>query len=238
MAAERLQKILAQAGVASRRAAEELIRQGKVRVDGQVITELGTRVDPSRQTICCEGKPLTLAEEKIYLLLNKPVGYVTTASDPQGRPVVTTLVKHLTALRVFPVGRLDLDTEGALLLTNDGELAQRIQHPSFEVRKSYEAVVAGQPARDTIFRLEQGIELEGRRTWPARIRTLASTKKESRLEITIHEGRKRQVRKMFAAVGHPVLRLKRIAYGGLLLGGLPTGQARILDPRELARIFG
>jgi len=236
--AERLQKILARAGIASRRAAEELIRQGKVSVDGQVVTELGTRADPACQTICCEGKPLSLADEKIYILLKKPVGYVTTVRDPQGRPVVTALVKHLTTLRVFPVGRLDLDTEGALLLTNDGELAQRIQHPSFEVRKSYEAVVAGPLSRETIRQLEQGIELEGRRTWPARIRALARGKKESRLEITIHEGRKRQVRKMFAVVGHPVLRLKRIAYGGLVLGALPTGQARILDPRELARIFG
>jgi 23S rRNA pseudouridine2605 synthase len=235
--AERLQKILAKAGIASRRAAEELIRQGKVTVDGQVITELGTRADPTCQTILCEGKPLTLPEEKIYILLNKPAGYVTTASDPQGRPVVTSLVKHLTSLRVFPVGRLDLDTEGALLLTNDGELAQRVQHPSFEVRKSYEALVVGQPSRETIRRLEQGIELEGRRTWPASIRSLASARQESRLEITIHEGRKRQVRKMFAAVGHPVLRLKRIAYGGLMLGALPTGKARILDPHELTRIF-
>ena len=234
---ERLQKIIARAGIASRRNAERLITEGKVSVDGQVVTELGTKVDPDRQQIAFQGKPLTLSEEKIYLLLNKPKGYVTTLSDPQGRPMVSSLVKDLTSLRVFPVGRLDLDTEGALIMTNDGELAQRIQHPSFEIRKTYVALVAGQPTKTKIRQLEKGIELEGRKTWPAEIRVLETFKNKTSLQIIIHEGRKRQVRKMFAAIGHPVEHLRRVAYGGLKLGDIPLGMARVLRQKDLKQIF-
>jgi 23S rRNA pseudouridine2605 synthase len=236
MPEERLQKILAKAGLASRRNAEELIRQGKVTVDGRVITEMGFRVDPDKQEIAFEGRPLRLKEEKIYLLLNKPRGYVTTLHDPQGRPIVSSLLAGITS-RVFPVGRLDFDTEGALILTNDGDFAQRILHPRFEIERTYQATVRGLPAREKIRLLEEGFELEGQKTWPARVRIVAREPATTTLEITIHEGRKRQVRKMFQAIGHRVLALKRIAYGGLRLGALPAGQYRRLTPADLALIF-
>jgi len=233
---ERLQKILARAGIASRRGAEELIRQGKVRVDGQVVVDMGVRVDPARHRIECDGQPVAMEEEKVYVLLNKPKGYLSTLSDPQGRPIVTSLLAGITA-RVFPVGRLDYDTEGALLLTNDGEFAQRILHPRFEINKTYVATVRGNPSAEKLAELEKGIMLEGRRTWPARINVLGRGKGETTVEITIHEGRKRQVRKMFAAIGHRVLGLKRVAYGRLMLGALPSGSYRFLDQKDLARIF-
>ena len=233
---ERLQKILARAGIASRRAAEELIRQGRVRIDGRVVTDMGVRIDPERHRIECNGRPVTIAEEKVYILLNKPKGYLSTLSDPQGRPIVTALLKGVKA-RVFPVGRLDYDTEGALLLTNDGALAQQIIHPSFEVNKTYVATVQGMPSQEKLSQLETGIMLEGRRTWPARIKVLAAGKRETSVEITIHEGRKRQVRKMFAAVGHRVTALKRVAYGSLTLGGLPLGKYRFLTKNDLNLIF-
>ena len=236
MPEERLQKILAKAGLASRRNAEELIRQGKVTVDGKVVTEMGFRVDPDIQVVAFEGCPVRLEEEKIYLLLNKPRGYVTTLHDPQGRPIVSSLLTGITS-RVFPVGRLDFDTEGALILTNDGDFAQRILHPRFEIERTYQAEVRGLPGREKIRLLEEGIEIEGQKTWPARVSIVAQEPATTTLEITIHEGRKRQVRKMFQAIGHRVLALKRIAYGGLQLGGLPTGQYRQLTPADLALIF-
>jgi 23S rRNA pseudouridine2605 synthase len=233
---ERLQKILSQAGVASRRKAEEIIKQGRVAVDGRVVTAMGLQVDPDCQIITLDGKPLTPAEKKISILLNKPKGYVTTMRDPQGRPIVTSLLDNMTA-RVFPVGRLDLNTEGALILTNDGDLAQKIQHPSFEVNKTYEARVFGRPNKAKLKKLEEGIELEGGKTWPARIEILQRYAHETILKITIHEGKKRQVRKMFAAIGHRVLDLKRTAYGRLELGGLPSGKYRVLNDRDLALLF-
>lgn len=233
---ERLQKILAQAGICSRRGAEELIRQGKVAIDGRVVTEMGVKVDPALHRIECNGDLVSGEEEKVYLLLNKPTGYLSTLSDPQGRPIVTDLLKGVSA-RVFPVGRLDFDTEGALLLTNDGEISQQILHPSYEVNKTYLATVAGNPDRKKLSSLEKGIELEGRRTWPARIRVLTASSRRTTIEIIIHEGRKRQVRKMFAAIGHRVLALQRVAYGGLGLGDLPRGRYRFLDRNDLDRIF-
>jgi 23S rRNA pseudouridine2605 synthase len=233
---ERLQKILAKAGIASRRGAEELIRQGKITVDGKVVTEMGCRLDPEKHKIAFEGKQISAEEEKIYLLLNKPKGYVTTLKDPQGRPIVTALLKGIKA-RVFPVGRLDFDTEGALILTNDGDFAQRILHPSFEIERTYLAIVAGHPSEKTLHLLEEGIELEGKKTWPAKVRVVKKTKKSTTIETTIHEGRKRQVRKMFQAIGHRVLHLKRIAYGNLKLGELPTGKYRLLTPPEINHFF-
>ncbi len=235
MPEERLQKILAKAGLASRRNAEELIRQGKVTVDGKVVTEMGVRVDPDRQVVAFEGCPLGLEEEKIYLLLNKPRGYVTTLHDPQGRPIVSSLLTGITS-RVFPVGRLDFDTEGALILTNDGDFAERILHPRFEIERTYQAEVRGLPTSEKIRLLEEGFDLEGKKTWPAKVRIIAREPATTTLEITIHEGRKRQVRKMFEAIGHRVLALKRIAYGGLRLGALPTGKYRRLTPADLALI--
>lgn len=232
---ERLQKILAKAGIASRRKCEELIKNGRVSVDGKVITELGFKVDPAKSSITFDGKPVA-REELIYILLNKPAGYVTTLSDPQGRAIVTDLLPTIQQ-RVFPVGRLDYETEGALILTNDGRLSQFIQHPKYEVNKTYQAVVQGTPSPDAISRLEKGIIIDDQKTWPAQVRIMQSKKNESTLEVTIHEGKKRQVRKMLAAVGHPVKSLKRTAYGNLKLGKLMLGTYRLLSKKDLKKIF-
>ena len=233
---ERLQKILAQAGIASRRKAEELIREGKVRVDGMVVTEMGVRVDPATQKIECNGRPVFSLEKKVYILLHKPAGFLSTVRDPQGRPIVTDLLPNIKE-RIYPVGRLDLDTEGALLLTNDGELAQAVLHPSREVKKTYVAKIKGRPGSKKLAALSRGIELEGKKTWPAEITVLASEKQTTTIQIVIHEGRKRQVRKMFEAVGHKVLQLKRIAYGQLALGELKPGKYRFLPPGDIKLIF-
>jgi len=233
---ERLQKILAQAGVCSRRAAEELIRQGHVQVDGQTVSEMGIKVNPLAHKITVKDIPLSSPEKKITVLLNKPMGYVTTMHDPQGRPIVSSLIKGI-GQRLFPVGRLDLDTEGALLMTNDGELAQKLLHPKFEINKTYQVTIRGEILPQTVQALERGIDLDGRRTWPSRITIQDKSNKTSTLLITIHEGRKRQVRLMFSAVGHPVLHLKRLAYGNLQLGNLALGSFRLLSPRDLARLF-
>lgn len=233
---ERLQKILAKAGVASRRRAEELIRQGRVTVNGEVITELGFKVDPASTVITFDGQPVTL-EDKVYILLNKPLGYVTTLSDPQGRPIITDLIPDI-AQRVFPVGRLDFDTEGALILTNDGRLGQSIIHPSYEVNKTYVATVKGNPTRAQINQLRKGVLLDdGHKTWPAKVRVMNVTSTGTTLELIIHEGKKRQVRRMLAAIGHPVEALKRTAYGNLKLGNLARGSYRFLTPHDLKKIF-
>lgn len=232
----RLQKYLAQCGVASRRKSESLITAGRVSVDGQIVRDMGVKIIPERQQVLFDGKRIAEQEPKVYILLNKPKGYVTTLADPQGRPVVTDLLKD-SSLRLFPVGRLDLDTEGALLLTNDGELAQKIQHPSHEVTKTYEAIVSGYPNPKKLSVLEKGISLEGKMTSPASLRILKRYSSSSRVRISIHEGRKRQVRKMFAAIGHPVINLKRLAYGGLSLGSLGEGDYRRLTSRDLVKIF-
>jgi 23S rRNA pseudouridine2605 synthase len=232
----RLQKYLSGCGVASRRKAEEMISQGRVTVDGKIVITMGTLIDPATQEIRVDGNVVTPHDDLLYILLNKPQGYVTTLSDPQGRPIVTSLLHGIMA-RLFPVGRLDLDTEGALILTNDGELAQKIQHPSHEVTKTYEAKVLGRPSEKNLKKLESGILLEGRKTAPAKLMVIARETGTTSIRITIHEGRKRQVRKMFQAVGHPVLHLKRIAYGHLFLQGLLTGTYRILTPEDLKKIF-
>jgi 23S rRNA pseudouridine2605 synthase len=235
MAAERLQKILAAAGVCSRRQAEKLISDGRVTVDGQVIDTLGSKVDPAHHEIKVDGRPLNRTG-LVYYLLHKPRGYVTTMSDPQGRPLVTSLLKGVKA-RVFPVGRLDIDTAGALILTNDGELTQKILHPSNEINRTYLARVAGRPSEARLDSLRQGIMLEGRKTWPARLGIVGTTPDTTSIEITIHEGRKRQVRKMFAAIGHPVLELTRTAYAKLELGNLPVGRFRELTQKDLEKLF-
>jgi 23S rRNA pseudouridine2605 synthase len=232
----RLQKYIAQCGLASRRGAEEMIRQGRVTVDGARVTDMGTKVIPGLQKVHLDGKPLHLTNRSITLLLNKPKGYVTTLSDPQGRPIVTSLLQGIRA-RVFPVGRLDFDTEGALILTNDGDLAESILHPRYEVNKTYEALLSGRPADAELRRLEQGIVIENKRTAPASINIIRKTKPSTLVTITIHEGRKRQVKKMFAAIGHPVLNLKRISYGQLFLQDLPVGKYRILSATDLKKIF-
>ncbi len=230
----RLQKYLAECGLASRRQAEKLIGEGVVSVDGETVRQMGLKIDPTKQVVRCRGKLVVPKRQHTYILLNKPRGYVTTLSDPQGRPVVTSLITDLKT-RVFPVGRLDIDTEGALILTDDGELAHKILHPSHESRKTYEAMVKGFVSPENIRLLEKGIEIDGKMTWPAKISNTRKLKTVSRLEITIHEGRKRQVRRMFEAVGHPVINLKRIAYGRLRLGSLKSGSYRYLGPEELKK---
>lgn len=232
----RLQKFLARAGIASRRKAEEFIAQGRVKVDGRVITVMGEKVTPGKQKILFDNKEVAAKERLVYILLNKPKGYVTTLSDPQGRPIVTSLLQGITE-RVFPVGRLDLDTEGALLLTNDGELMQSILHPSRKVFKTYEAEVRGCPSAAKIEALERGILLENKKTAPANLRIKRKNKKSSVILITIHEGRKRQVKKMFEAIGHPVKSLKRLAYGQLGLEELAIGKFKILDKNHIKKIF-
>src|SRR5262249_24980303 len=223
----RLNAWLARAGVASRRRADELIKAGRVTVNGEP-GQLNTFVQ-ARGRVELDGRLLTL-HEIAYVLLHKPAGLVTTASDPQGRPTVVDLVAH--PARVVPVGRLDVDTTGALLLTNDGELAHRLAHPRHEVDKVYVAEVEGDPSREALARLERGVELDDGRSAPAHARRLGP----GRVELTIHEGRKHQVKRMLAAVGHPVLRLHRSAYAGLTLVGLEPGDWRELEPSEVERL--
>ena len=231
----RLQKYLAQCGVCSRRKAEEYIGQGHVTVDNVIVTEMGVTITPGISKVSFKGKPLTSKEQPVYYLLNKPKGYVTTLKDPQGRPIVTSLIKD--SARLFPVGRLDLDTEGALILTNDGALAQKIQHPSHTTDKTYEALIRGNPTQEAIKQLEKGIPLEGKMTSPAKINRLGKKGRNTLIEIIIHEGRKRQVKKMFSYIKHPVLELKRTAYGKLRLGKLGIGKYRSLSRSDINRIF-
>jgi len=223
----RLNAWLARAGVASRRGADELIKAGRVTVNGEP-GQLNTFVQ-ARDRVELDGRPLA-KQGLAYVLLHKPAGYVTTLSDPRGRPTVADLVRH--PARVVPVGRLDADTTGALLLTNDGELAHRLAHPSHEVDKVYVAEVEGDPSPTALARLEHGIDLADGRSAPARARRLGA----GRVELTIHEGRKHQVKRMLAAVGHPVLRLHRTAYAGLTLEGLEPGRWRELEPSEVASL--
>lgn len=232
----RLQKYLALCGVASRRKAEEFIAAGKVSVDGRTVRAMGEKINPQTQKVTVDGKQIAPETEKTYILLNKPKGYVTTLADPQGRPIVTDLIKDVET-RIFPVGRLDFDTEGALLLTNDGELAQKMQHPSFEVTKTYEARIKGVPSWEKLKNLERGILLEGKMTSPAKLKILGKQTQSALVRITIHEGRKHQVKKMFSAIGHPVTSLKRVAYGNLRLQNLPRGRYRLLNKQDLKKIF-
>jgi 23S rRNA pseudouridine2605 synthase len=222
----RLQKVLAQAGVGSRRAAEELIAAGRVKVNGRV-AELGNRVDPERDRVEVDGVAVGVAPGLVYYLLNKPAGVVTTAADTHGRPTVLDLVP--AAPRVFSVGRLDQSTEGLLLLTNDGDLAHRLTHPSYGVDKEYLAEVEGSPSRGALRRLRDGVDLEDGPTAPARVALVAPTL----IRITIHEGRKRQVRRMFDAVGHPVRRLVRTRIGPISDRRLGPGEWRALDTDEV-----
>lgn len=229
----RLQKVLAAAGVASRRRSEELIRQGRVAVDGKVVTELGVRVHPNA-LVTVDGRPIGPAETHVYLLLNKPPGYVSTVHDPQGRPTVLDLVP--TARRVYPVGRLDYESEGLLLLTNDGALAHLLLHPRHELDREYHVLVGGVVTPGALRQMAEGILLDGRRTAPARVEVIRSQPDGTWLRFVIHEGRKRQVRRMCEAVGLVVRRLVRVRMGPISLGKLPPGKFRKLRPDEVAAL--
>jgi pseudouridine synthase len=235
----RLQKILAAAGVSSRRASEALISEGRVSVNGTIVRELGTRADPASDDIRVDGRRIGRAERRRYILLNKPVGYVSTRSDPQGRPTVLDLLPGVSEY-VFPVGRLDYDSEGLLLLTNDGELAAQLMHPRYGVERTYEAHVRGVPDQRELARVARGVVIDGRRTAPALVETKRivrrTTGADAIISLTLREGRNRQVRKMCDAIGHPVTRLRRVGIGPLADGKLKPGQYRHLTPREVARL--
>ena len=230
----RLQKYLAGCGAASRRKCEEFITAGRVTVNGAVVTELGTQVEEG-DAVTLDGKPVLPEEKKYYILYHKPMGEVCTASDPQGRATVLDRFRDFP-VRLFPVGRLDFDSEGLLLLTNDGEMMQRMLHPSREVDKTYLARVDGDVSLEAIRRLRAGILLDERMTAPADVRVIRRTGVETVALVTIHEGRNRQVRRMFDAVGHTVLLLRRVKFGPLEMGELKRGQWRELTEEELARL--
>lgn len=229
-AGERVQKVLARAGVGSRRACDELVLQQRVTVNGAV-ADPGTRVDPTRDRIELDGVPIAVRPGLVHYLLNKPRGVLTTMSDPQGRPSVAELVP--SDPRVFPVGRLDSDSEGLLLLTNDGDLAQRVAHPSHGIDKEYLAEVSGIPSRGDLRKLRQGVALEDGLTAPATVTLVGESSGNAMLRVTIHEGRKRQVRRMCEAIGHPVGRLVRVRIGPLHDPKLPPGRWRALRQPEL-----
>lgn len=232
---ERLQKYLAHAGVASRRTCEELIADGKVKVNGTVVREMGIKIDPDKDKIEVRGKLIKNEEEEVYLLLNKPKGYVTTLRDPQRRPKVSDLLKDIKE-RVYPVGRLDFDTEGLLLLTNDGNLTYKLTHPKHEIGKTYVAVVKGVPDQDKLKRFQKGLRLADGITAPAKVKLLKKQGNNGVLEITIYEGKNRQIRRMCETIGHPVLELKRISIAFLELGNLAEGEYRHLTAAEVKKL--
>lgn len=232
---ERLQKVIARAGIASRRKSEELIKEGKVKVNGKVVTELGVKVTSSDRV---EVNEIQIErEEPVYFLLYKPRGVISSVSDDKGRKVVTDFF-HEQKERIYPVGRLDYDTSGLLLLTNDGEFANLLMHPRNQIDKVYVAKTKGIPLRENLRKLEKGIRLEDGKTAPAKVKLLSVDKKKQTaiVEIIIHEGRNRQVRRMFEAIGHEVIKLKRERYGFLTLKGLSTGDARELTPHEVKQL--
>lgn len=231
---ERLQKVLSRAGVASRRAVEEMIRAGRIKVNG-TRAELGQRIDPSKDVVQVDGSRVPLQEDLVHYILNKPAGVVSTADDPEGRPTVIEFVDP--AARVWPVGRLDLDSEGLIILTNDGELTHHLTHPSYEVPKTYVVEVEGSLAPRTARLLARGIDLDDGPTAPAEVRILERAARGSVVEMVLSEGRNRQARRMLEAVGHPVRRLVRTAIGPLKLGRLKPGAHRRLNPAEVAELY-
>ena len=231
---QRLQKVLAHAGVASRRRAEELIRQGRVTVNRQVVTELGTKVDPTRDEIRVDGERIRAASGSVYIVLNKPRGVLSTMEDERGRRSLGDLVPVPT--RLYPVGRLDVSSEGLILLTDDGELANLLTHPRYGHDKEYLVLVSGHPSDKTLEAWQQGVLLEGKPTAPAQVNAVKSQADSTLLRIVMYEGRKRQIRNVAALLGHPVRELKRVRLGPLRLGTLETGQWRYLTAREISEL--
>lgn len=236
MSEERLQKILSRAGISSRRAAEKIILEGRVTVDGKIISELGTKADAEKNKICVDGKILNFDEEKIYLLLNKPKNFLCTVKDDRGRKTVLDLIPEISA-RIYPVGRLDFDSEGLILLTNDGELTNLLLHPKFKIKKTYRAKIFGDLTEEKIKKLRAGVELDDGLTAPAEVFLISREKNFSVVEITIHEGRNRQIRRMFAAVGCEVKKLKRIKFANLTLKGVGVGKFRRLTSAEVTELL-
>ncbi len=228
----RLQKFLADCGVASRRGAEELIKKGRVSVNGEVVRVMGVQVDEEKDIVEFDGRQVKPQTKMIYIMLNKPEGFVTTVSDDKGRDTVMSLVADIPA-RIYPVGRLDYDTEGLLLMTNDGDLTYKITHPKNNIEKTYVAEVSGNITMDSIIQLRRGVVIDGVKTSPAKVEVTGATRFGTRIEITIHEGRNRQVRKMFEAVGCVVKKLKRTEEAGLKLGHVPLGRWRKLTESEV-----
>lgn len=228
----RLQKLMAESGVASRRKCEEMIYSGKVKVNGRLVTEPGCKVDKDKDVIEVDGNIMKSFDEKLYILLNKPEGYITSVRDQFGRPTVLDLLNGINT-RVFPIGRLDYDTEGLLILTNDGELTYRITHPKYNIDKTYRALVRGKVSKEDIKTFESGIAIADYITAPAKMEIIRYAKGNSAVDITIHEGRNRQIRKMCSAIGHEVIRLKRIKIGEIKLGKLKTGEWRYLSDLEV-----
>jgi 23S rRNA pseudouridine2605 synthase len=228
----RLQKLISQAGITSRRKAEALITDGCVTVNGRIVTELGSKADPERDHVKVNGKRLHFQSPSIYLMLNKPDGFITTLNDPEGRPTVMNLVRNVKG-RLYPVGRLDYHTEGLLLMTNDGALAHALMHPSSGVMKRYHVKIKGVIDDDQIARLSRGVKLQDGTTAPCTINKLRLHEKNSWLEVILHEGRYRQVRRMFESIGRFVIRLRRVGYAGLMLGDLSVGRFRRLTPKEV-----
>ena len=231
MPTDRLQKIIAHAGLASRRAAEQMILDGRVAVDGEVVRDLGRKADPSKQSITLDGNPVRPKERWEYWLVHKPTGVVSTARDTHGRPTVLDLAP--SQARLYPVGRLDMDSEGLVLLTNHGELALRLTHPSYQVPKHYKVWVEGYPSNRVLNRLRSGIDLEDGKSAPARVYLKGGSRNVTKLAMVLTEGKKREIRRMCKAVGHPVKRLMRVALGPIKLGDLPPGESRPLRPAEI-----
>ena len=229
----RLQRYLAGCGIASRRNAEKLVESGCVEVNG-VVAKLGDTVDPEKDVVTCDGKPVR-PEAPVYVILNKPKDTVTSARDTHGRKTVIDCVEGVSA-RVFPVGRLDVDVEGALLLTNDGDLAFRLMHPKYQVEKVYLATVTGEFTREALARIEEGVPLEDGLTAPAKARIVNKRQGTTLLRLTLHEGRKREVKRMCAALGHPVRELQRVSIAGITAKGLRPGEWRYLTPHEVATL--
>lgn len=232
---DRLHKVMARAGIASRRKCEQYIMEGRVKVNGDTVRTLGAKVDLSVDQIEVDGKPVAFSKHSVYIAINKPSGYLTTVKDPFNRPIVFDLL-DLPRAGLFPVGRLDKDSEGILLLTNDGDLAYRLTHPRFSVEKTYLVEVRGYPEESIFKCLQRGIILEDGLTAPAQVKLIERGKDRSIIEIAIREGRKRQVRRMFEKVGHPVTNLRRISIGPLELGDLTAGHYRMLSPSEVCSL--
>lgn len=233
---KRLQKIISEMGIASRRKAEELILEGRVTVNGH-IAHIGMKADPYKDHIKVDGKLLIKPEQKVYLILNKPRNVVTTLHDPEGRPAVKDFLKGIK-YKVFPVGRLDYDSEGLLLLTNDGDFAHAILHPSKKIPKTYLVKVKEIPENDKLDKIRNGIKLDDGITSPAKVTIIRKSENNSWLQLTIYEGKKRQIKRMLEKIGHPVLKLKRIKIDGIELGDLPSGKYRFLRPEEIKRMRG